>query len=74
MDITNQGIPGAGGQLSGEVTRQAAIRRLEKEQKPRQTTSGPNTGPTGVPKAGHGLVQTPGNPLYSATPGKPKRI
>ncbi len=29
-DATNQGVPSAGGQLSGDVARQMAIKRLKK--------------------------------------------
>lgn len=32
MDATNAGTPQAGGQLSGEATRQAAIKRLKRLQ------------------------------------------
>jgi hypothetical protein len=76
-DSTNAGTPQAGGQLSGEVTRQAAVRRLEKEQAPKirkQQTAGPNTGATGLAKVGSGLKQEPGNPSYSPHPPKPRRI
>lgn len=78
MDATNAGTPVAGGQLSGEVSRQAAIRRLEKEQAIKFKSSasrsaGPNTGATGLPKPARGLKQEPGNPSYSANPPKPKR-
>jgi hypothetical protein len=75
-DATNSGTPQAGGQLSGEVTRQAAVRRLEKEQsfRVRKAQGGPNTGPTGLPRAGAGLRQEPGNPTYSPHPPKVKRI
>jgi hypothetical protein len=30
-DSTNAEVPGAGGQLSGDASRQAAIRRLQKQ-------------------------------------------
>jgi hypothetical protein len=75
-DATNSGTPQAGGQLSGEVTRQAAVRRLEKEQsfKIRKVQGGPNTGPTGLPKVGVGLRQEPGSSAYSPHPPKAKRI
>ena len=77
MDATNSGIPAAGGQLSGDVTRMAAIKRLQRMQTPKAEghiarplqSSGPNTGPTGLPKPGAGLMQTPGQ----APPGKPRR-
>ena len=68
MDQTNGGTPAAGGQLSGEASRQAAIKRLSK-----QTSVGPNTGPTGLPKPERSIVQMPGSMAQSATPGKPKK-
>lgn len=40
-DVTNQGVPQAGGQVSGDVTRQAAIRRLKKLQEAGQAQSVP---------------------------------
>jgi len=64
-DITNAGIPAAGGQLSGEASKAAAIRRLQKQR------SAPNTGPTGLPKPERSLVQLPGSQAQSSTP---KRI
>ncbi len=60
MDATNQGIPGAGGQLGGEASRAAAVLRLKKQQ---------NT----APKPEASLVQLPGSPAQSATPQK-KRL
>lgn len=77
MDATNSGTPQPGGQLSGEFTRQVAIKRLEKEQtfKPRKAqSSGPNTGATGLPKPGAGLHQEAGMATYSPHPPKAKRI
>ena len=77
MDATNAGTPEAGGQLSGEFTRQVAIKRLQKEQgfKARKAlSSGPNTGATGLPKPGAGLRQEPGMASYSPHPPKPRRI
>ena len=68
-DITNAGTPAAGGQLSGEVSRNAAIKRLQKLSQANRS-SGPNTGSTGLPKPGGGLIQTPGNINQSATPEK----
>jgi hypothetical protein len=68
-DATNAGIPAAGGQLSGEATRQAAIARLKKQQ-----SASPNTGPSGVGGAKFGLVQAPGQINQSSTPEKLKRI
>jgi hypothetical protein len=77
-DATNAGTPSAGGQLSGEATRQAAIRRLEKEQAPRIRKSqsmGPNTGSTGLSIADKlGIHQEPGSINQSPHPPKPKRI
>lgn len=73
MDATNSGIPAAGGQLSGEVSRNAAIKRLQKIQTAKQT-SGPNTGPTGLPKLEPSIMQRPGLINQSATPEKPRRI
>lgn len=72
-DITNAGTPTAGGQLSGEVSKAAAIKRLQKLSQANKS-AGPNTGATGLPKPGGGLMQTPGNIQQSATPEKPKRI
>lgn len=75
MDATNSGVPEAGGQLSGEATRQAAIKRLQREQSIRKPSGmSPNTGGTGLPKPGLGLQQNPGNPSYSPHPPKPRRI
>jgi hypothetical protein len=71
-DITNAGTPAAGGQLSGEASRQAAIKRLMKQRAPQ--SSGPNTGPSGLPKAERSLVQLPGGINQSSTPEKAKRI
>ena len=76
-DATNAGIPSAGGQLSGEASRQAAIRRLQKQQQfvPKaQQTSGPNTGGSGLPKPEKTMTQAPGQMAYSPNPPKPKRI
>lgn len=67
MDATNAGTPAAGGQLSGEASRQAAIKRLQKIQ---QSRSGPNTGPTGIPKPEGSILQSPGNINQSSTPEK----
>lgn len=69
-DATNAGTPAAGGQLSGEVSRQAAIKRLAKIKQ----SSGPNTGAAGLPRPGGGLAQAPGQQGYSSTPGRPRRI
>jgi hypothetical protein len=65
MDATNAGIPQPGGLLSGESSRNAAIKKLKKSE---GKSSGPNTGATGLPKPGGGLVQLPGNINQSATP------
>ena len=80
MDATNAGTPAPGGQLSGDVTRMAAIKRMQKLQKVEPVKpgapykaavqSGPNTGATGLPKPGGGLVQQTGLQAYSATPKK----
>jgi hypothetical protein len=72
VDATNAGTPAAGGQLSGEASRQAAIKRLQKIQQARGT--GPNTGPTGIPKPESSILQAPANINQSSTPEKPKRI
>ena len=51
-DATNQGIPAAGGQLSGDASRQAAIRRMKKLAEggaPKQP--GPPAGTIGPPVA-----------------------
>ncbi len=71
MDATNAGIPAAGGQLSGEVSRNAAIKRLQKQQGTGRT-AGPNTGATGLPKPEKSLTQTPGLISQSATPERKK--
>lgn len=75
------GEPQAGGQLSGEVTRQAAIKRMQKvqqmeaQQKFRKPSASVNTGATGLPKPGGlGLKQEPGQVAYSPHPPKPRRI
>jgi hypothetical protein len=76
-DVTNAGTPAPGGQLGGEASRQAAIKRLQKQQafQPKtQQTSGPNTGGSGLPKPERTMTQAPGQMAYSATPGKAKRI
>jgi hypothetical protein len=72
MDATNSGTPQPGGQLSGEVSRQAAIKRLQKMGM--RQSSGPNTGGTGLPKPEHTMTQAPGQMAYSATPPKAKRV
>jgi hypothetical protein len=73
-DATNAGIPAAGGQLSGEVSRAAAVKRLQKQQGAppirKQQSSGPNTGATGLPKPEKSLVQAPTGINQSATPEK----
>jgi hypothetical protein len=72
-DATNAGEPEAGGQLSGEVTRQAAIKRIEKQKGfvvKKQQSSGPNTGGSGLPKPEKSMAQSPGNINQSATPEK----
>lgn len=47
MDATNTGIPGPGGQISGDVHRQAAIKRLKKlEQASAQKNAMSPAGPT----------------------------
>jgi hypothetical protein len=66
IDATNAGTPAAGGQLSGEASRQAAIRRLQKLGQ--RQSSGPNTGATGLPKPERSLVQLPGAINQSSTP------
>jgi hypothetical protein len=71
-DATEAGIPAAGGQLAGESSRNAAIKRLKKTEG--SGKSGPNTGATGLPKPGGGLVQMPGAIQQSSTPEKPKRV
>jgi hypothetical protein len=72
MDATNSGTPAPGGQLSGEASRQAAIKRLQKMQ---QSGSGaPNTGGTGLPKPEASIMQRPGLINQSSTPEKPRRI
>jgi hypothetical protein len=68
MDATNSGTPAAGGQLSGEMSRQAAIKRLQKQ------SSAPNTGGTGLPKPEASINQRPGLINQSATPEKARRI
>lgn len=68
MDLTNADTPVAGGQLSGDSARQAAIRRIQK------LAASPNTGAPGTPKPGGGLVQLPGRISQSATPNKPRRL
>lgn len=68
-DATNAGEPQAGGLLSGEASRNAAILRLKK-----QTSVGPNTGGTGLPKPERSLVQMPSAPGQSSTPGKKKVV
>jgi hypothetical protein len=70
-DETNAGTPAAGGQLSGEASRQAAIKRL---QKAARQSSAPNTGQTGLPQPEKSIVQMPGLESQSSTPGKPRRI
>ena len=67
-DATNLGVPQAGGLLSGESSRNAAIKRLKKTE---GKSSGPMTGATGLPKAGGGLVQAPILP-NQANPEKKK--
>jgi hypothetical protein len=69
MDTTNAGEPQAGGQISGEASRNAAVKRLQKFGNANRS-AGPNTGPTGIPKAGAGLKQEPGLPNYSPNPKK----
>ena len=71
MDATNAGTPQPGGLLSGESSRNAAIKRLKKGE---SKSSAPNTGATGLPKPGGGLIQLPGNINQSATPEKKARI
>jgi hypothetical protein len=73
MDATNAGTPAAGGQLSGEVTRNAAVKRLQRLQAVKQTAS-PNTGPTGIPKPEASILQKPTLASQSSTPQKPRRI
>ena len=77
-DATNAGEPGPGGQLSGEVTRQAAIKRIEKQKAgfvvKKQQSSGPNTGGSGLPKPEKSMAQKPGLISQSATPEKPRRL
>jgi hypothetical protein len=68
-DATNAGTPAAGGLLSGESSRNAAIKRLKKTE---GKTSGPNTGATGLPKPETSLIQLPGNINQSSTPEKKK--
>ena len=68
-DATNAGTPQAGGLLGGEASRNAAIKRIKKSE---GRTSGPNTGATGLPKPGGGLVQLPGAINQSSTPEKKK--
>jgi hypothetical protein len=70
IDVTNAGEPQAGGLLSGEATKRAAIKRLAKAPQ----SSGPNTGPSGAPKPGGGLQQRPGVQSYSSTPFKKKGV
>lgn len=67
-DATNLGVPQPGGLLSGESSRNAAIKRMKKQE---GKSSGPMTGQTGLPKAGAGLVQTPTLP-NQANPEKKK--
>jgi hypothetical protein len=82
VDATNAGTPGAGGQLSGDVTRMAAIKRMQKLQTPvaeakfskAPQSSGPNTGATGLPKPEASLVQRGSMPGQSPHPPKPRRI
>jgi hypothetical protein len=79
-DDTNAGIPAAGGQLGGEASRAAAIKRLQRQQSnagfqiKKQQSSGPNTGGSGLPTPEKSAVQQPGNINQSSTPEKPRRI
>lgn len=53
MDATNQGVPSAGGQLGGDVHRQAAIKRLKKleqMQTPKQGGAPRPVQPPQIPK------------------------
>ena len=69
-DQTNGEVPAAGGQLSGEVSKDAAVKRLSKQPGFRKQQSvGPNTGGTGLPKPEASMVQKPGLESQSATPG-----
>ncbi len=79
MDITNADIPSAGGQISGDASRAAAIKRLQRLQQQGllgvgSRSSAPNTGTTGLPKIGGGLQQEPGSSTYSPNPRKARRI
>jgi hypothetical protein len=72
MDDTNAGTPAAGGQLSGEASRAAAVKRLAKQKMAQ--SSAPNTGASGIPKPEASIVQKPGLINQSSTPEKPRRI
>lgn len=73
MDATNAGTPAAGGQLSGEASRAAAIKRMQKQAQIKNQanqSSGPNTGGSGIPKPEKSLLQAPININQSSTPEK----
>jgi hypothetical protein len=61
MDVTNASDPQAGGQLSGETARAWAIKRLKKREQ---------ANPSGAPRPGAGLVQSPLSQGQSSTPLK----
>jgi hypothetical protein len=47
-DATNSGTPSAGGNLSGDLIRQYAVKRLERQQRAQQAPQTPGK-PTGPP-------------------------
>jgi hypothetical protein len=73
VDDTNAGTPSAAGQLSGEASKQAAIKRFRKMEGGLNKSSAPNTGGTGLPKPEPSITQAPGLINQSSTPEK-KRI